>query len=83
MSNPSYYSHNMVNVASGDINDGNMHNGNFLVQPEGRQNGYYYSQMRANEFKKNLGDGRIMGNNERDSEIDPKIIETANGILQH
>jgi hypothetical protein len=34
--------------------------------------------MRANEFKKHLGGNRILGNNERDSEIDPRILETAN-----
>jgi len=39
--------------------------------------------MRANEFKKHLGVGRILGNNERESEIDPKILATANSILQH
>ncbi|CDW80428.1 UNKNOWN [Stylonychia lemnae] len=84
MNNQGYYNHNNVYVPSGDINDGNlMANGNFRLQAEGRQNGYYYSQMRANEFKKHLGVGRILGNNERQSEIDPKILDTANAILQH
>lgn len=36
MSNPSYYSHNMINVASGDQNDGAMVNGNFKTQQAGR-----------------------------------------------
>ncbi len=39
--------------------------------------------MRANEFKKHLGMNRVLGNNERESEIDPKILDTANAILQH
>ena len=84
MNNNGYYGHNNVFVPSGDVNDGNLNSqGNFNLQPEGRQNGYYYSQMRANEFKRHLGTHRILGNNERQSQIDPKIIETANAILQH
>jgi hypothetical protein len=41
--------------------------------------------MRGNEYKKNLGSNRIVGNNEREPEnqIDPKIIDSANEILQH
>jgi hypothetical protein len=38
MSNPTYYAHNMVNVPSGDINDGNIKKGEFKMQAEGRQN---------------------------------------------
>ena len=84
MNNNNYYSHQNVFVENGDVNDGNlMANGNFRVQPEGRQNGYYYTQMRANEYKRSLAVGRILGNNERESPIDPKILATANSILQH
>lgn len=72
MNNNTYYNHNNVFVPSGDINDGNLNaNGLFTLQPEGRQNEYYYSQMRANEFKRHLGMNRILGNNERENEIDP------------
>ena len=55
MSNPSYYHHNQITTDLGDPNDGHILNGDFRVQADGRQNGYYYSQMRGNEYKKNLG----------------------------
>lgn len=36
MNNPNYYQHNMVNIASGDINDGNFIKGDFRPQVDGR-----------------------------------------------
>lgn len=73
----------MVNIPNNDINDGNFHKGEFRPLMDGRQNNYYYGQMRANEYKKFLGDQRVLGNNERDEEhqLDPRIIDTANEIL--
>jgi hypothetical protein len=56
----------MINVARGDINDGNYIKGNFHLQGEGRQTGYYYNQMRGNEYKHFLGKERVLGNNERE-----------------
>ena len=36
MNNNNYYSHNMVNVPSGDLNDGNFHKGEFRPEMNGR-----------------------------------------------
>jgi hypothetical protein len=40
--------------------------------------------MRGNELKRNLGSNRVLGNNERgeDRQIDPKVVNIANDMLQ-
>ena len=83
MRNQNYYQNNMVAVPLNDPNDGNVKQGEFRQQLDGRQNQYYYSQMRNNEYKRFVGKNRVIGNNERELEhqIDPKIIYVANEII--
>lgn len=66
-------------------NKGTILNGNFYPIDESTvTNGYYKRQMAANEFKDYTGP-RAKANNERpeDEQLDPRIIDTANFILQH
>lgn len=69
-----------------DENKGMIMNGKFYPSDNKNiaDNGYYKRQMAANEFKDFQGP-RVKANNERagDEQLDPRIIDTANMILQH
>lgn len=68
-----------------DNNKGMILNGDFYTADESSiAGGYYKRQMAANEFKDYIGP-RVLANNERaeDEQLDPRIIDTANLILQH
>lgn len=68
-----------------DNNKGNIVNGVFYSNDDKAiEGGYYKRQMAANEFKDYIGP-RVLANNERpeDEQLDPRIIDTANFILQH
>ena len=82
-----YYGHTKQDVP--DMNKGAVIEGNFYPmdnpsEASGVEHGYYKRQMAANEFK-NFNAPRVLANNERDPDerLDPKILETANMILQH
>ena len=66
-------------------NRGEIIDGNFYPLDENQINkGYYQRQMAGNEYK-NSQAPRVKANNERPEteQLDPRIIETANMILQH
>jgi len=68
-----------------DNNKGTILDGNFYAADEKSiSSGYYKKQMAANEYKDFIGP-RVKANNERSEQeqLDPRIIDTANLILQH
>ena len=68
-----------------DNNKGTVLDGNFYAADEKSiSSGYYKKQMAANEYKDFIGP-RVKANNERSEQeqLDPRIIDTANLILQH
>jgi hypothetical protein len=68
-----------------DNNKGMILKGEFYSADESSMaGGYYKRQMAANEFKDYIGP-RVLANNERaeDEQLDPRIIDTSNLILQH
>lgn len=83
MKTDKYYGYARPNIP--DSNKGSVINGVFFPE-ENKQvdNAYYKRQMAANEFKDYAGP-RVLANNERpeDEQLDPRIIDTANFILQH
>lgn len=83
MKTDKYYGYAQPNIPEG--NKGTIVNGNFYPTDEASvANGYYKRQMAANEFKDYQGP-RVKANNERpeDEQLDSRIIDTANFILQH
>lgn len=83
MKTDNYYGFAVPNIPN--ENKGSIVNGNFYPTDEATVNkGYYKRQMAANEFKNYTGP-RVKANNERpeDEQLDPRIIDTANFILQH
>jgi len=83
MKTDKYYGYAQPKVP--ENNKGSILNGEFYKADDNvADNGYYKRQMAANEFKDYIGP-RVKANNERpeDEQLDPRIIDTANFILQH
>lgn len=84
MKTDSYYGYAKPKIP--EDNKGVMFDGKFFPSDDKNlaDNGYYKRQMAANEYKDYHGP-RVKANNERplDEQLDPRIIDTANLILQH
>lgn len=87
MKTGSYYGHTkpiVPEINRGVTIEGNFYPMNDQEEAAGVEQGYYKRQMAANEFK-NFNAPRVLANNERppDERLDPKVIDSANSILQH